>query len=88
VGGFFRKRQRPLGDLPTQERNVALFQFESVALFCNKDADFDNALGQLHFVEHVICKRRPLLQAIDVGKPSEVLIEALRRPVEEQGYGT
>lgn len=26
-------------------------------------------------------------QAIDVGKPSEVLIEALRRPVEEQGYG-
>ena len=27
------------------------------------------------------------IQAIDVGKPSEVLIEALRRPVEEQGYG-
>eukprot|EP00931_Biecheleriopsis_adriatica_P114685 TRINITY_DN90600_c0_g1_i1.p1 TRINITY_DN90600_c0_g1~~TRINITY_DN90600_c0_g1_i1.p1 ORF type:complete len:953 (-),score=171.06 TRINITY_DN90600_c0_g1_i1:97-2934(-) len=27
------------------------------------------------------------LQAIDVGKPSEVLIEALHRPVEEQGYG-
>lgn len=27
------------------------------------------------------------IQAIDVGKPSEVLIEALRRPVEEEGYG-
>lgn len=26
-------------------------------------------------------------EAIDVGKPSEVLIEALRRPVEEEGYG-
>ena len=27
-------------------------------------------------------------QAIDVGKPSEVLIEALKRPVEEEGYGS
>ena len=27
------------------------------------------------------------VSAIDVGKPSEVLIEALRRPVEEEGYG-
>ena len=36
VGGFFRKRQRPLGDLPTQERNVALFQFESLALFVTR----------------------------------------------------
>ncbi|CAJ1352299.1 unnamed protein product [Effrenium voratum] len=27
------------------------------------------------------------IKAIDVGKPSEVLIEALKRPVEEEGYG-
>jgi len=27
------------------------------------------------------------VEAIDVGKPSDVLIQALQRPVEEQGYG-
>lgn len=73
---------------PHKKETLRFFNLNPWLCFVTRTQTLKNVLGQLHFVEHVICKRRPLLQAIDVGKPSEVLIEALRRPVEEQGYGT